>query len=157
MIGLSAWTTAVCLAAAVAAVVEMMTPEGKLGKSVQMVLGLFLLCAVVLPFANGLTIELPKTAQESGQEKRTALSLEEEVQRQYKSNMEEKIRGLIEEALRKEGFDAKKITVEMDTLSDGRIDIRQMAVLMDRKWITHEGRIQKSLEPLGLPVTITYE
>jgi len=157
MTQLSAWTTTVCLAVVAAAIVEMLTPESKLGKSVHMLLCLFLLCAMFLPFAGGIHIEIPKPERSSAQKNVDALSLEEEIKRQSLVNMEAKVAELTRQKLAENGYDAKKITVEMDTLSGGRIEIKQTTVWMDQKWLTHEGRVMDILKKeLGLAAAIVY-
>lgn len=158
MTQISAWTTTVCIAVVAAIIVEMVTPDSKLGKSVHMMLSLFLLCAIFLPFAGGIHIEIPKKESSSVQRSINAPSLEEEIKRQSLLNMEGKVAELTEQKLKEKGYDVKKITVEMDTLSDGRIEIKQTTIWMDKKWLTHEGRIMGVLEKeLGLTAKIVYE
>ena len=157
MTQLNAWTVSVCTAVSAAAILEMIAPDNKLGKSVHMVIGLFLMCAIFLPFSGGFNIEWPEPTRAAAERNLNAKTLEEEVKRQSLANMEARVAELTEKRLMEEGINVKKIRVVMDTLSDGRIEISQADLWLDSEWLTSEGKIREILEnQLGLRATIQF-
>ena len=56
------WATVVCLAAIVGAMIELITPIGRMEKMVRFVLGAFMICAMIAPFTSTaikITFDLP--------------------------------------------------------------------------------------------------
>lgn len=52
MEGINSWAAVVTICAVIACIVEIMTSNTKTEKSVRMVLGIFMLCAVIVPIAD---------------------------------------------------------------------------------------------------------
>jgi|GEM_PF-3875419 len=157
MTQLKVWTVSVCLAVAAASILEMVVPNNKLEKSAHMLIGLFLMCAVFLPFSGGISVEWPERSQTVEERNLNARTLEEEVKRQALANMETRVEELTVKRLEEEGIHIKKISVAMDTLSDGRIEISQVEIGLDAKWLTHEGKIREILEnQLGLTAKLQF-
>ena len=156
MKGLDGWTISVCMTVVAAAVLEMVIPENKLGKSVNMLIGVFLVCAIFLPLAGGIHIELPAPSRIE-KSRIEANTLEEEVRQQSLRQMEERVAVLTRERLMENGYDTKKISVAMDTLSDGSIEMRQMEILMDVSLLRYEAEIRDIVKnQLGLTADIRF-
>lgn len=148
------WTTIICLAALASAMVELLTPNGRMERMVRFVLGAFLICAVLTPLlgtASKLTFDLRLNQVEAADNSAFQKKLDAQVAAAVTGNLKE----LTQEILQKEGVEAQKIEIFMDTGQDGSILINKMTVQLDKKDENRQVSTRKRLEEeLGLPIEV---
>lgn len=145
------WAAAVCLTVLAAALVRMLCPEGQFARLMRVILGAFMLCAVVSPF--GSFSEGWNTGEYDGVMAQ-AEEFEEETASRSASLMERSLEQLIGSTLAQNGISFEKITVRMDTDGEDGISIRQIQVTL-----SHGQDIQQTKtiirDSLGLETEVT--
>ena len=149
------WATVVCLAAIVGAMIELVTPVGRMEKMVRFVLGAFMICAIITPFTSTaikITFDLPT---ESSIRQEDASSFQQELNQQVLKVAAENIRALAVEELGKEQIIPQKIEVNMDTSDKESISIINVVVYLEESQKENRWKAQQVLEDgLGLPIGI---
>lgn len=158
MNGVMQWATVVCLAAVVGAMIELITPTGRMEKMVRFVLGGFMICAIITPLtgtATKITFDLPA---QTWQSQETAASFQEDLNEQVLQVAANNIKELAVEALQKEHITAQKIEVFMDTSDESGISINNLVVTLDESRRGDQAQVKKILEnTLGLPTEVSID
>lgn len=82
-----------------ASVAQLAAPEGKIQKALRCVIGLFFVCCVMAPFAQGLPLSVGNFETGIDVQEQTAESLSQEVLRQTADGFGSNVRQIIEDAL----------------------------------------------------------
>lgn len=149
------WATVVCLSAIVGAMIELITPIGRMEKMVRFVLGAFMICAMIAPFTSTaikITFDLP--TEHTIQQENTAI-FQQELDRQILNVAADNIRALAVEELGKDQIVPQKIEVNMDTSDKENISITNVVVYLEEDQKENQRKARQALEEgLGLPVEI---
>ena len=123
------WVAAVCLTVLSAALLRMVCPEGGFSRLMRIILGAFVLCALLQPLWS---LKDAGFGAEAGYEEAMAQaeSYEEQVEDRSLQMMESSLKSLIAAELSKKEIPFEKISISMDTGEDGRIVIRQTQVTL---------------------------
>lgn len=128
MNGLSAWALSVSICAVIACVVEMMTADTKLEKTVRFVLGAFMLCAIIIPVGN-------MVSEFSGVnfDRKMTYDISDSFTEQKISMLKNEISTLVISTLSKENIYPQKVEVDMDISEDNCISMVSVTVVLDKK------------------------
>lgn len=158
MNGVIQWATVVCLAAVVGAMVELVTPSGRMEKMVRFVLGAFMICAIITPLtgtAFKITFDFSAT---SSQNQEAMDSFQQQLDQQTLQVAAGNIKALAQEALQEEGITPQKIEVFMDTSDKDSISITNLMVSLDQSEEGSRVKARQILESkLGLPTEVTID
>ncbi len=146
------WAAAVCLTVLAAALLRMLCPEGNFSRLLRVILGAFVLCAVLRPLQSlgGLSWEGGEYEDAMAQ----AQEYEEQTETAYTSVVEQSIESLIASELAENGFSLKKVEVKTDTGEDGRIIMEQIQVTLNKGQEVEKARLLLQ-ESLGLETEVT--
>ncbi|MGN1456932.1 MAG: stage III sporulation protein AF [Acutalibacteraceae bacterium] len=128
MNGLSAWALSVSICAVIACVVEMMTADTKLEKTVRFVLGAFMLCAILIPVGS-MVSEFSGVNFDS----KMTYDISDSFNEQKISMLKDEIATLAESTLSKEQIYPQKVEVNMDISEDNCISMVSVTVMLDKK------------------------
>lgn len=157
MESISAWAAVICVCAAVCTIVSLISPSGNLGKIMGFVLGLFMLCALIIPlnksFQN-IALDLSQIDFSSFSDKNSAL-FNDKISKQTEELGKESVKRLTENILKKEKISARKIEVITDIDEDNSISIVLVKVYIDRSLKDEKIKIKKLLsEQLSLNIDV---
>lgn len=128
---IKAWAAALCIAAIVCAVLQMLAPKESTGKVFRLILSAFFLCCLILPLLKAGSLDrldisfLPAEVR--------AELLEDRVNRQLMSQVEKTVEQLARTILDSSGVTAEKIQVKTDTSEEGSIYIQQVTITLDKQ------------------------
>lgn len=156
MDNISQWATVICIAAVVCVLFELLSPKGSMEKMLRFVLGLFMLCAIILPITQGaFTFHFDFSPQESFEQKS---DFEQQTEEQIKELGKESVSTLTQQCMNKMNVEAKKIEISMDTKQDNSISIVMVTVTIDPKDKDQKIKIRDTLKKeLGLEVQVITE
>lgn len=121
MSAITSWAGAVCAVAVICTLYDMLVPEGNTSKMLNFVLGMFLVVAILIPFANILKSgdfnfkDIEYNSQ--------SFTLTEESDDLTLSVGKSTVEKIIAEALQEKEISYKKIVVDMDSSNGNSIDI----------------------------------
>lgn len=130
MEGVIQWAVTVSVCAAASCIVEMLLSDTAFEKMVRLVLGIFMLSAIVLPAGKAfseLTRQLPSA------ERFEVSDIPEVLGKQQETYLTEQLAGLIDSKLRENGITSAKTEVQTDIGSDGSILMITAEVSLHRK------------------------
>jgi hypothetical protein len=154
MNGIREWTTVICLAALVAAMLQSLVPNGSMERMAKFVIGAFVICALISPLSRiipkiGLSLRGTDTVSESTR-------LQSTVEQQVRTATQESITNLVAAELSGIQMKCKNVTVDMDTNDDGSISITKVIVVLDKENAADCQRAAAYLEKeLGLKMEVT--
>lgn len=152
MNGLSAWALSVSICAVIACVVEMMTADTKLEKTVRFVLGAFMLCAIIIPVGN-IVSEFSGVNFDS----KMTYDISESFNEQKISMLKDEIATLAESTLSKEQIYPQKVEVSMDISEDNCISMVSVTVVLDKKDREKAAKVTDTIKTgLGLECSIVF-
>lgn len=128
MNGLSAWALSVSICAVIACVVEMMTVDTKLEKTVRFVLGAFMLCAILIPVGS-MVSEFSGVNFDS----KMSYDISDSFNEQKISMLKDEVVTLAMSTLSKEQIYPQKVEVNMDISKDNCISMVSVTVMLDKK------------------------
>lgn len=152
------WGTSICCAAVACAVLQLLAPRGGLGRLLEMLGALLLLCCTLSPLVTWdsgdwetlLAVPLSDTGQSELLQARVMEQLDEPLQQAVQEE------GAA--ALSSYGLSAEKITAVMDTGEDGGIYITEIAVtLTPEQAVRRTAVVQILKERFGVEVEVTVE
>ncbi|MDR3178459.1 MAG: stage III sporulation protein AF [Oscillospiraceae bacterium] len=127
------WTFVLCLAVLICSIFEMTSPNGKMQNVLRFVLGIFLLCAIIVPisdvnFKNTYfkKINLQKTNQQETE-------LKQEVENQTLNLAKKRLKDLAANTLLQENIEAEEIEIFMDIKEEGSISIKKIRVILEKR------------------------
>lgn len=135
---LYSWALCVTICAVIACLTEMLTSDSKLEKTVRMVLGGFMLCAVIVPL-----IEAVNTFKEIEPETVPEYSSEENMKNAEINMLKKELMILLNTTLQKKGIEPLSSEISLDTDDSGNIgkisaDIVLSSFDADKKLTTEE-------------------
>ncbi|MBQ8133975.1 MAG: stage III sporulation protein AF [Clostridia bacterium] len=135
---LYSWALCVTICAVIACLTEMLTSDSKLEKTVRMVLGGFMLCAVIVPL-----IEAVNTFKEIEPETVPEYSSEENMKNAEINMLKKELMILLNTTLQKKGIEPLSLEISLDTDDSGNIgkisaDIVLSSFDADKKLTTEE-------------------
>lgn len=151
---LKGWITGICLSLMLAGLAKLLAPGGSLGRLLQTLLALFVLCAVCVPLAGGirLNLDLPEEGETAAQE---IEHLRETLDEQTRRLAAEQIREQIEVVLAKYSIKSGEISIGMDRTEDGSIFISEILISIPKEQAALSGEIGRTIKTeLGLDATI---
>ena len=126
MTGLSAWLTAVCLAAVAGGVMQLLFPAGSTGRMLRWVTGLFTLGCLLLPLTGWEPPTLPEVTPPAAVDATLADRLAEAARKRVERQLLE----AAEQAAAAEGARLVKFAAAVDSEGGWRIDIRQVQAVL---------------------------
>lgn len=134
------WANAVCAVAIVCAIFEMLAPDGNVSKMLNFVLGLFLVVAVLVPFANLIksgVIEPDKIDIEQEE-----FTFYEQVGDLTIACGKSVIKNVVADCLKEKEIEYKKIQVSMDSSTGESIDIIRVEIYVSTAYRNQLTEIQ---------------
>lgn len=135
------WGVALCLTAAGCALLRFLAPDTALGRVLERVSAVALLCCALAPLGSSWLFSLPQTD--------TAVSGQSALQQQVIAQLREPLAAAVqqagEQALASYGLKAEKITAQMDIDEDGGIYISEICVTVDSRQAVKSGWIREIL------------
>ena len=142
------WALTVSVCAVISCIVEMLSSNTRLEKNVRMTLGLFMLCAVVIPL-GGVVTELSADLEISDISLETNIT--DNMSTQRLSYLENSIKKLVIKRLDENGIVPINVEVTMDIGSDNSISIITAEITIDKKDAASTSEITSLLkEELGI-------
>lgn len=145
MSAIKAWSMTICLISVVCTIIEVLFPSGKMEKIFKVVLGIFLLCALLVPLKNifkNINFDAKKpeiSVKDGGKLKSTT---DEQTKMTAKKNLERSIKNLLEE----KSIKPEKINIIMDTNSESSISIKKIEIFLARGDESKRESIKNELE-----------
>ena len=131
MDSIKAWAAALCVAAIVCAMLQMLAPKEGTGKIFKLILSAFFLCCLIMPLLNAGSLTRLDISALPGEVQ--AELLEERVNQQLMRQVQETVEQLSRTVLESSGVEAEKIEVKTDTSEEGSIYIQQVTVTLDKQ------------------------
>lgn len=152
MNGLSAWALSVSICAVIACIVEMMTADTKLEKTVRFVLGAFMLCAIIIPVGN-MASEFSGVNFDS----KMTYDISESFNEQKISMLKNEISTLVMTTLSKDNIYPQKVETNMDISNDNCISMVSVTVVLDKKDREKAVKVTDTIKSgLGLECSIVF-
>ena len=147
------WATAICFVAVAVSIVEMLIPNGKTEKIMRLVLGCFMLLAIMLPLKNGLSGIAPKFKKHDPLTDYSEFS--KNIQDQSVNSIKSSLNSIIENSLKEKKIVVKKVDIFMDTNKDNCISIKKIKVFLKKNDENKISAAKEILEKkLGLPTEV---
>ncbi len=141
---LTSWATAVCTVAVICTLFEMLAPSGNISKMLNFVLGLFLVVAVLVPFAN--MIESNSLNFKSIEFKEEEFTLSEKVSDLTIASGKSAIEKLVAQCMEEKEIPYKKIVVNMDSSDGYSIDIIRVEIYVSAEYRNSLAEIQNAVK-----------
>jgi stage III sporulation protein AF len=131
MNGVREWSTIICMAALIAALLQSLVPNGSMERMIKFVIGAFIICAMIVP----LTKIVPQISIDLQENTRTEdnTQLKNTVERQLSDAAQDSITNLVTAELNNMGIKCKNVRVMMDTKEDGSISINKVVVTLAKE------------------------
>lgn len=143
MDSVTAWAAGICLCTIVCAVLDMITPNGGTEKTVRFVLGLFMVCAVVVPLAD-FSFDWNEITAEEQYEANT--DLKEDIQNQGIQIVERELEQMIADTAEPFGAVPEKTEINTDIDNENRISIVSVTVILNGKDAEKAIQIKNAVE-----------
>ena len=140
------WAAAVCLTVLAAALLRMVCPEGNFSRLMRVILGAFVLCALIQPVSALAGADWGKVDSEPVMAQ--AESYAQQAQERSEEIMGSSLENLIRTELARAEIPVEKISVLVDTGEDESIRIKQIQICLSRKEDIERARtlLEESLE-----------
>ncbi len=140
-----AWITTICITSVVCTIIEILFPKGNMEKIFRVVLGIFMLSAVVVPLKNSLSrINFSAKMPEISVKEKS--KLKETINDQSKSIVQKNLKATIKEILKAKSVKPEKINIIMDTSKDNCISIKNVEVFLARGDKLKKDAVKNELE-----------
>ena len=139
------WSALICLTSIICIIIELILPPGKMEKTMQMVLGLFMLCAVISPIKNifKLKFDFAYSKQNIINEKLDFLN---GINSQIESIAQDNIRNIVVENLKDIKIHPKKVEIFMDTNQDNCISIIKCKIFLKKEDLELANKAKSMIE-----------
>lgn len=147
------WAFAVCATALICTLLRQIFPDSGVGRQGQLLLPCLFLWVLLTPLLSGLSsVKLPdftpNKAVDSGQ-------LTYEMEGQLTRQVEQRILQMVNQAYATYGWQAKKVTADMDIGEDGSISMGQITLYVDEDTLRRSSQLRQVAEKrLGVAVAI---
>lgn len=118
------WAVGMCAAAIAGAAAKLLMPSGSLEKSVKIVVSVFLLCAMILPFCAKESASQRYISMNFDESELTEQALTDEVSRQTAQYL----KNSIEKTMEKNGISYGDVVIEME-LKDESVSVGKITVI----------------------------
>lgn len=151
MESLRGWALGVCAAAVLCTLLYRLFPESSLGQQGRMLLPCLFLLAVFAPL-SGVTVSVPDTSSTAIEDTQ---ALRARMQQQMASTVNSTLLSMANQALDSYGVQAKKVVADMNVDADGRINMGQITVYIDKETLNMAAAVRQVVEHrLGTSVVI---
>lgn len=153
MDGFRQWALAVCTAAVVCTLLQMLFPDTGLGRQGRFVLPCLFLCVLLSPISGGIhSVKLPDfTAKESVD----SAGLAARVRQQTVAQVNAALQQMLEQSFEKYGWEVKKVVADVDIDEAGSIDMGQITVYVDEEVARRATQVGQVAEKrLGVSVVV---
>lgn len=139
------WSTLICLSSIACVIIEFMLPSGKMEKMLRMVLGVFILSCLVIPFSNGIPrfkLKIDSDLIKSKEEYKFLEFADNQFQMFAVDNLKVIIGGVLKDI----GIKEEKIEIFMDTKRDNCISITKCRIFIKKLNEKEIGSIKRELK-----------
>ena len=151
MDGLRGWAIAVCAAAVLCTLLARLFPETSLGQQGRLLLPCLFLLAVFAPLP-GVTVSVPEVQTQAAEDTQ---ALRARMLQQTVAAVNKTLLAMANQALDSYGVQAKKVVADMDIAEDGRINMGQITVYIDKETLNMAAAVRQVVEHrLGTSVVI---
>lgn len=148
------WSTAICMAALVAAILQSLIPNGSMERMVKFVIGAFVICALIVPITK--IIPIIKINLQETTSVNDSPNLKGTVEKQLHSAAQDSITNLVNTELNNIDIKCKNVNVIMDTNDDGSISINKVVVILAKGYGGETQKASAHLEKtLGIKTEVT--
>ncbi len=148
---LRGWAIAVCAAAVLCTLLHRLFPETSLGRQGRLLLPCLFLLAVFAPLP-GVTLTVPEAQTQAAEDTQ---ALRARMLQQTVATVNKTLLAMANQALDSYGVQAKKVVADMDIAEDGRINMGQITVYIDKETLNMAAAVRQVVERrLGTSVVI---
>ena len=153
MEGVRQWALAVCTAAVVCSLLQILFPDNGLGRQGKLVLPCVFLCVLLTPFFSGdFDVKLPSFTSEEAVD---SGDLTARMHQQIVAQVNGQLKQMLTQSFDKYGWEVKKVVADMDIDEEGSIHMRQITVYVDEMVARRATQVGQVAEKrLGMPVTV---
>lgn len=145
------WAMAVCAAAIAASIAQLAAPEGKVQKAMRCVIGLFFVCCVMAPFAQGITTPAENLTNREEPQMKSEYALTQEIARQTADTFAENVRQIVTDVLADRQIFPEEIQVGVHVDEDSGIHINSLEIqLATEDFSSKEEILQLVKEETGI-------
>ncbi len=145
MTELKAGTLVICCAAVLCSIFEVICPNGKMEKVIQMVLGLFMVSSILISIQS-ITCKLHFDSLSHKPANYKDCKFKEAVNEQLRGRISQKMKEIVLKILKENEIEAKKVDIIMDTKEDNCISIKNIGVILNRGDVEKKHFVKKVLE-----------
>ena len=146
MSAIKSWSMTICLVSILCTLLEILFPQGKMEKIFRVVLGVFLLCALLGSTLKNINFDAKKT--ENFIKDKDKIKFKSTVDDQVKASAEKNLRASIEKILAAKGIKSEKINIFMDTTADNCISIGKIEVFLPKGDESKRDTVKNDLEKI---------
>lgn len=147
------WAIALCTAAVICTIFQVLTPKGGNRPLFHMMIAGFFLCCILSPLLKWKDISLPAITTKEFSADQTALS--GQVEAQLRQQAETAIASLCERYLKNYDLSVEKVSVTTDTSEEGGIYISCVTLYLDKQNAAGAFTVRQLMEQqLGIPVEV---
>ena len=148
------WSSAICMAAIAAAMLQSLVPNGSMERMVKFVIGAFVILALIQPISKivpQINVDLQENTKSSANSQ-----LEGTVKNQMSDAAQDSIKNLVITELNNLNIKCKNVNAIMDTNEDGSISINKVVVILAKGYDGECKKASDHLEKtLGLKMEVT--
>lgn len=153
------WAFAICAAGTACALVQLISPKTPVNKLLRAVTSIFLLCSMLAPIVlpqERFTLDL-QLQESHRQADHIARILEEQMNTDIYRQAQEQIAQEMAELLEGLGIAVQQITLKVNTLADGRIEIYGVGIVMQQEMKSREAEVIELLrDTYGIKADVQY-
>ena len=139
---LRGWAIAVCAAAVLCTLLHRLFPETSLGRQGRLLLPCLFLLAVFAPLP-GVTLTVPEAQTQAAEDTQ---ALRARMLQQTVATVNKTLLAMANQALDSYGVQAKKVVADMDIAEDGRINMGQITVYIDKDTLNMAALVRQVVE-----------
>lgn len=141
------WSSLICLASMASIIFELILPPGKMEKMMRMVLGVFMVCIIISPFAdrkNRWDLNIKKIS--SGYVDKENIKFIEKINGQIEYLAQENVRRVVVGFLKDNNIKYEKIEIFMDTDEDRNISIIKCRIYLNKSDFNLKEKVRGDVE-----------
>ena len=150
------WSSLICLASMASIIFELILPPGKMEKMMHMVLGVFMVCIIISPFAdrkNRWDFNIKKIS--SGYVDKEKIKFVERINGQIEFLAQENVRRVVVGFLKDNGIKYERIEIFMDTDENRNISIIKCKIYLNKSDTNLKEKVRGDVEKkLGIKTEI---
>ncbi len=141
------WSSLICLSSMASIIFELILPPGKMEKMMRMVLGVFMVCIIISPFAdrkNRWDLNIKKIS--SGYVDKEKIKFVEKINGQIEYLAQENVRRVVVGFLKDNNIKYEKIEIFMDTDEDRNISIIKCRIYLNKSDCNLKEKVRGDVE-----------